>query len=130
MHKYIIRLPKNMEDALRLDTANGNHSWEDAVKKEMSKVRFAYKPHEVHTPEQVQKRLAQELTGYQEIGCHLIFGVKMDFTRKARFVAEGSRTETPSSITYSSVVARDSVKLAFLNLDPHSHLDCRHCCCC
>ena len=38
----------------------------------------------------------------------------MDFTRKAQFVADGSRTEIPSSITYSSVVACDSVKLAFL----------------
>lgn len=38
----------------------------------------------------------------------------MDFTRKARFVANGLTTETPASITYSSVVSRDSVRLAFL----------------
>eukprot|EP00957_Ditylum_brightwellii_P193879 14764817-Ditylum_brightwellii.AAC.1 len=38
----------------------------------------------------------------------------MDFTRKARFVANGAKTEAPASITYSSVVSRDSVKLAFL----------------
>ena len=61
------------------------------------------------TPEQVRKGEAPELTGYQEITCHLVFDVKMDFTRKARFVANGSKTDTPSSITYSSVVSRDSV---------------------
>jgi Reverse transcriptase (RNA-dependent DNA polymerase) len=44
----------------------------------------------------------------------MIFDVKMDFTRKARFVAGGHTTDTPSSITYSIVVSRDSVRLVFL----------------
>jgi len=44
----------------------------------------------------------------------MVFDVKMDFTRKARFVAGGHVTDPPTSITYSSVVARDSVRLAFL----------------
>ena len=38
----------------------------------------------------------------------------MDFTRKARFVANGSTTEAPVALCYSSVVSRDSVRLAFL----------------
>ncbi len=42
------------------------------------------------------------------------FEVKMDFTRKARFVAGGHMTDPPSHMTYSSVVTRDSVRLAFL----------------
>lgn len=54
------------------------------------------------------------MIGFQEIRCHVIFDVKMDFTRKARFVAGGHTTDTPGSITYSSVVSRDSVRLAFL----------------
>jgi hypothetical protein len=52
--------------------------------------------------------------GYQEIDCHMIFDIKMDLTWKARFVAGGHMTATPSSITYSSVVSRDSVRIAFL----------------
>ena len=44
----------------------------------------------------------------------MMFGVKMDFTRKARFVSGGHMTELPASITYSSVVARDSVRLGFM----------------
>jgi hypothetical protein len=44
----------------------------------------------------------------------MIFDVKMDFTRKARFVAGGHVTDPPTSITYSSVVAHDSVHLAFM----------------
>ncbi len=44
----------------------------------------------------------------------MIFDIKMDFTHKARFVAGGYVTDPPTSITYSSVVAHDSVCLAFL----------------
>jgi hypothetical protein len=47
--------------------------------------------------------------GFQEIDCHMVFDVKMDLTRKAQFVASGHTTETPSSLTYSSVVSRDSI---------------------
>ena len=46
--------------------------------------------------------------------CHVIWDIKLgeNFRRKARLVAGGHTTETPSSITYSSVVARDSVRIA------------------
>ena len=43
-----------------------------------------------------------------------IFDVKMDFSIKCRMVANGATTETPASLTYSSVVSRDSARLAFL----------------
>jgi hypothetical protein len=48
------------------------------------------------------------------IPCHIIFDVKVDFTRKARFVAGGHKTEAPKGITYSSVVSRNSTRIAFL----------------
>ena len=67
------------------------------------------------TPEQIRDGLAKDkYVGFQEIKCHIIFDVKMDLTRKARFVAGGHLTEPPASITYSSVVSRDSVRIAFL----------------
>ena len=44
----------------------------------------------------------------------MIFDVKMDFTRKARLVAGGHMADTPASLTYSSVVSRDSVRLGLL----------------
>jgi Reverse transcriptase (RNA-dependent DNA polymerase) len=46
--------------------------------------------------------------------CHLIFDVEIDFTRKARFVAGGHMTNPPALITYSSVVSRESVRIAML----------------
>ena len=54
--------------------------------------------------------------GFQYIKCHMIFDIKIggNFCRKARMVAGGHMTDAPSSITYSSVVSRDSVRIAFL----------------
>jgi hypothetical protein len=40
--------------------------------------------------------------------------VKIDFTRKARLVAGGHLTDPPTTLTYSSVVSREIVRLAFL----------------
>jgi Reverse transcriptase (RNA-dependent DNA polymerase) len=44
----------------------------------------------------------------------MIFDFKMDLTRKARLVANGHETEVPSESTSSTVVTRDSVRIAFL----------------
>ena len=52
--------------------------------------------------------------GYTGITCHLVFDVKMDLTTKARYVAGGHLTDPPSSMTYASVVGRETVRIAFL----------------
>ena len=75
----------------------------------MHKVRVAWKPKDGTTPDQVCARKVRGMIGFQEIKCHVIFDVKMDFTRKARFVAGGHLTEASGSITYSSIVSRDSI---------------------
>ena len=50
---------------------------------------------------------------FQKIKCHFVFDIKMskNFQRKARLVANGNEMETPASLTYSSVVSRDSATL-------------------
>lgn len=113
-HKYGIRIPKTLEEAIQIDTLNGNRYWQNAVDKEMKKAKVAYTPREGITPEDVRSNKVDDMRGYQEIKCHLVFDVKMDFTRKARYVAGGHTTSTPIGLTYSSVVSRDSVRLAFL----------------
>jgi hypothetical protein len=47
--------------------------------------------------------------GHKWIKCHIIFDVRMDFERKARFVAGGHMTDPPTTLTYSSVVSRNSI---------------------
>jgi hypothetical protein len=114
-HKFGVRLPKTVEEALAIDAETGTTFWFDAITKEMSKVKIAFEFCEDWTPDQVRQGLARrDFVGFQEIECHMVFDVKMDLTRKARFVAGGHMTETPASLTYSSVVSRDSVRIAFL----------------
>lgn len=113
-HKYGIRIPKTVEEALQHDKVNGNNYWEKAIEKEMSKAKVSWRVHREHTPDEVRHGKCKELIGYQEIKCHLVFDVKMDLTRKARFCANGNEADAPSSITYSSVVSRDSIRLVFL----------------
>ena len=56
----------------------------------------------------------KKLVGYQEIHCHMIFDIKMaGLVHKACLVGGGHTTDTPSSITYSSVVSCDSRWIAF-----------------
>jgi hypothetical protein len=113
-YKFGVRLPKSVDEALQIDKMTGTDYWEWAIKKEMAKVSMAYKAREGITPDDVQKGKVLEMRGFQEIKCHIVFDVKMDFTRKARFVAGGHMMQPAASITYSSVVSRDSVRLAFL----------------
>ena len=63
-----------------------------------------------------EKDIEHSPPGYQQIKCHMIFDIKMgeNFRRKARFVAGGHTTETPTSLTYSSVVSQDSVRIILL----------------
>lgn len=102
-----------MKEEIDIDDRNGNTLWYDAIQKEMKNVRVAFEAKEDLTP--AEARLGKALVGYQEIECHIIFDIKMDgkFTRKARFVAGGHTTSPPSGITYSLVVSRDSVRIAF-----------------
>ena len=55
---------------------------------------------------------------------HMISDINMNgnFTRKEILVADGHTTAPPPYITYSSVVSRESVRIAFL-LAPLNELD-------
>ena len=96
-----------MEHAKRIDEQNGNTLWQDAINKEMKNSRISFELHDGNP---------KELIGYQEITCHLIFDINLgeNFRRKARYVADGHKTETSASVTYSSVVSRDSVRICLL----------------
>jgi hypothetical protein len=80
----------------------------------MGNVRVAYKVNKGHTPKEIRAGKEPKMKGYQEITCHLLFDVKMDFMRKACFMANESKMQAPLSITYLSAVAGESVRFAFL----------------
>ena len=43
----------------------------------------------------------------------MVFDVKMDFTRKFRWVLDGHKTPYPIGSTYIGAVSRESVRIAF-----------------
>ena len=49
--------------------------------------------------------------GWIKASFHLIFDVKMDFTRKSRWVKDGHCTPDPTTSSYSGVVSRESVQV-------------------
>jgi hypothetical protein len=104
-HKFGIRVPKSVKEALEIDAEMGTNFWKRAIEKEMANVMPAFKFLEGDENLPV---------GCQKIDCHIIFDVKLDLTRKARYVAGGHMTEAPAALTYSSVVSRESVRIAFM----------------
>lgn len=112
-YKFGIRVPDSVEEAIEIDTINGNTLWQDAIAKEMQNVYIAF---DIRSESQAPP-------GYKLIPHRIIFEIKMDFTRKARLVAGGHKTDPPAQLTYSSVVSRESVRIGFLiaamyELDP------------
>lgn len=113
-HKFGIRIPKTVEEAYEIDRVTGTDYWRKAIEKEMVNVRVAFEKLENVTVDQM--KTGKVKPGYKFCSTHMIFDIKMDgkFTRKARLVADGHKTDAPSSITYSSVVSRDSVRICLM----------------
>ena len=55
--------------------------------------------------------------GYKKSIGHMIYTVKMDFTRKAWWVKGGHRTTDPESSIYSGVVSRESIRILLAHAD-------------
>ena len=102
-HKYGIKIPRDVEHAHEIDARNGNTLQRDALKKEMYNVGVAFEilDEGVHAPH-----------GWKRVTGHLVWDVKMDFTRKARWVLDGHKIPDPIVSTYTGVVSRESVRKA------------------
>lgn len=75
-NKYgIEQVPTSVAYAKALDRENGNTLWMDALKKEM---------YNVGIPVEVLEDGKLAPKGWKKVTGHLIWDVKMDFTRKAR----------------------------------------------
>ena len=89
---------------MEIDRELGNTLWMDAIKLEMQNVRIAFEEFDGDP---------NTLVGHTQITGHLVFDVKLgeNFRRKARYCADGHKTGAPTSVTYSTVVSRDSVRV-------------------
>jgi len=104
-HKFGIEIPDSVKRALEIDDETGTTFWKDAIDLEMDKVRVAFK---------LLDESDDIPPGYTYMQCHLIFDVKFGegFRRKVRNVAGGDKVPTPVEMRYSSVVSRESVRIA------------------
>ena len=57
------------------------------------------------------------LPGHTFLEWYMIFDVKMEFTRKACFVANGAKTPNPKESTYAGVVSIESFPIPFTYSD-------------
>ena len=104
--KFGVTVPKTIAEARRLDEANGDTKWGDAIAKELGQIdqygTFRTVPGD--------ERLPRE---YQRIPYHMVFDVKFDLRRKARLVAGGNMTAPPKEDVYSGVVGMEGIRLGF-----------------
>ena len=103
-HKYGIEIPTSVEHAMEINQKNGNTMWRDALALEMFNVGVAFEILEEDQPAPA---------GWKKASRHLIWDVKMDFTRKARWVLlknssslfSGSPTLRGSSVLLTLLVS-------------------------
>ncbi len=99
MHKFGIECPKTVEDAMELDKQNGITMWAVTMI-----VQMAFNPLENGT---------QLPNGYRFVQCHMIFDGNMeDFCWKAQLVAGGHMIDVLATVTYVSIVSRETVRMA------------------
>ena len=93
-HNFGLELPKSVKAAMEIDRKNRTYFWRLSIEKEMKNFMPAF---EFRNDDKMS-------IGYKEIGCHMIFDVKMELTRKSRLVSGGHKTDPPKDSTYASVV--------------------------
>ena len=103
-HKYGIKIPTSVDHMMEIDRKNGNTMWKDALALEMFNVGVAF---------EILEEGQTAPPGWNKVSGHLIWDVKMDFTRKARWVLDGHKTPDPIGSTFSGIVSRESVQIAF-----------------
>lgn len=102
-HMYGVEIPSTVKEAYELDIQNGNDLWRKLIEKEMKNVMVAF---------EIMEDDDQLEPGRKPVECYMVFVCKMDFTRKARFVANGSKTPDLDTSGYAGVVSRETVRIA------------------
>ena len=105
-HKHSAELPSTVEYAREIDKKNSNELWRDKIEKKTCNTSICFDILEEvkHSPKNRKK----------EAG-HLIFYVKIYFTRKDRWVLDFHKTPSPEGSTFSRSVSRDLVLVAFVH---------------
>jgi hypothetical protein len=99
-YKFGYRIPKDYEEALKLDELNQNTKWENATITEMSQL----KEYKCFIDAGIYGR-DKPPDRHKKIRAHLVFDIKHNGCHKACYVAGGHLTDVPNVSFYSGVVS-------------------------
>ena len=85
-HKYVIGFTSTVEEEIYIGTNSGNNSWWEAIDKEMMNVGIAFK---------IFANWEKSPSGWNNVSGKLFFDMKMELTRKVRWLLYGHNTPYP-----------------------------------
>ena len=93
-YQHGFQVPRDFNDAIRLDKENSNTHWQDAMDLELTQIH-EYKVFKDTGKAQFHDGKAVTPDGFQKIRVHFVYAVKHDGKFKARLVADGHLTKEP-----------------------------------
>ena len=109
-YQHGFQVPKDYNDAMRLDKENGNAHWQDAMDLELTQIH-EYKVFKDTGKAKFHNGKVVTPDGFQKIRVHFVYAVKHDGRFKARLVADGHLTKEPVESIYSGVVSLRSLRM-------------------
>ena len=107
-HRF--QVPKDYNDAIRLDKENINTHWQDAMDLELTQIH-EYKVSKDTGKAEFHNGKVVTPDGFQKIRVHFVYAVKHDGRFKARLVADGHLIKEPVESIYSGVVSLRSLRM-------------------
>ena len=102
-HKFGIEVSDGNAHTIIIDTSNGNTYWKDTIPTDTKAVRLTFRI--LHGEEVAPPT-------HQWIRCQIIFDIKMEyFCHNERYVSQVNMTDSSSTLTCTSVVSRESVRI-------------------
>ena len=109
-YQHAFQVPRDYNDAMRLDKENGNTHWQDAMDLELTQIH-EYKVFRDTGKAKFHNGKVVTPDGFQKIRVHFVYAVKHDGRFKARLVADGHLTKEPVESIYSGVVSLRSLRM-------------------
>lgn len=107
VYMFGYQVPRNHQQAVEIDTANGNTKWQDSETLEIRQMQVEYNSFR----DLGHKSIAKPPPDYKRINLHFVYAVKHDGRHKSRLVAGGHLTDTPIESVYAGVVSLRGVRL-------------------
>ena len=89
-YQFGVRVPRNIAEAYKLDQANGNSLWTEAIDREVKLLRDDFECFRVGDESEITE-------DYQKIPLLWTFAVKFDGRHRARLCTGGYRTRDPET---------------------------------